>query len=122
MLRSALALALTGALLAAPTSAADATPVEKRLALQTAMEAARKYLDAQMPAEAVAALEKEVANADGGKAFLTLLREAYLSELARLEKVPNPDQERLAQTRRKFALLGGQAPRRSRRRSPNRRW
>lgn len=107
MVRSALALALTGALLA-PLPAADPTPVEKQLALQTAMEAARKHLDARTPADAVAALEKEIANADGGKAFLSLLREAYASELASLEKSPAPDPEKLAQTRRKLALLGGE--------------
>lgn len=108
MHRSALALALTGALSAAPLFAADPTPVEKQLAVQTAMEAARKYLDARMPAEAVAALEKDVPNADGNKAFLTLLREAYLAELYRLEKAASPDPERLAQTRRKFLLVGGE--------------
>lgn len=109
MLRSAFACALTGVLLVAPLSpAADPTPVEKQLAIQSAMESARKYLDARMPAEAVAALEKEVSNADGGKAFLTLLREAYLAELYRLEKTPAAEAERIAQTRRKLSLLGGE--------------
>jgi hypothetical protein len=89
---------------------ADPTPVEKQLAVQTAIASARKYLESQMPTEAVAALEKEVANADGSKAFLTLLREAYVSELYQLEKAPNADPERLAQTRRKLALVGGQPP------------
>jgi hypothetical protein len=63
-----------------------------------------------MPAEAVAALEKEIDNADGNKAFLTLLREAYASELYRLEQTPTVDQERIARTRRKLALLGGTQP------------
>ncbi len=108
MLRSATALALTGVLLATPLApAADPSPVEKHLAVQSAMESARKYLDAQLPAEAVAALEKEVSNADGSKTYLTLLREAYLAELYRLEKTPVAEPERIAQTRRKLSLLGG---------------
>jgi hypothetical protein len=74
------------------------------------MASARKYLDANMPAEAVAALEKEVSHADGNTAFLTLLREAYVAELHRLERNPPADSELLAQTRRKLLLLGGQVP------------
>jgi hypothetical protein len=106
-----LALALLCALVCAPfVPATDPTPVERQLAVQSAMASARKYLDSQMPTEAVAALEKEIANADGSKAFLTLLREAYLAELYQLEKTPNADPEKLAQTRRKLLLVGGQAP------------
>jgi hypothetical protein len=85
---------------------ADPTPLEKQLAVQAAMASGRKYLDAQQPVEAVAALEKEVANADGNKAFLGLLREAYLAELYQLEKDSAANPERLAQTRRKLTLLG----------------
>lgn len=106
-----LALALLGALVCAPlVPAADPTPVERQLAVQAAMASARKYLDSQMPTEAVAALEKEVANADGSKAFLALLREAYLAELYLQEKTPNADPEKLAQTRRKLLLVGGLSP------------
>ena len=54
-----------------------------------------------------AALEPEVPNADGNKAFLTLLREAYLAELYRLEKEPTPDAERVAKVRRNLSLIGG---------------
>jgi hypothetical protein len=97
-------------LLASALVAADPPPVEKQLALQKAMLAARQYLDVNMPAEAVAALEAQVANADGNKSFLTLLREAYLAELVRLEKSPGADQARIAQVRRHLALLGGPAP------------
>jgi hypothetical protein len=89
---------------------ADPTPVEKRLAIQIAMVSARKHLEANMPTEAVAALEKEIANADGNKAFLDLLREAYTADLTQLEKAPNADPERLAQTRRKLLLVGGESP------------
>jgi hypothetical protein len=74
------------------------------------MSSARKYLDANMPTEAVAELEKELPHAEGGKAYLNLLREAYLAELYRLEKNPAANAERLAQTRRKLALLGAPAP------------
>src|SRR6188508_899164 len=108
-----LALASLFTLLYALTSLAaepEPTPVEMQLAIQTAMADARKHLDAKQPAEAVAALEKEVANADGNKAFLSLLREAYLADLTELEKRPNADPYRLAQTKRKLALLGGAAP------------
>jgi hypothetical protein len=87
--------------------AADPTPVERQVAVQKAMATARKYLDVNMPAEAVAALEAEVANADGNKAFLTLMREAYLAEMYRLEKVDMPDANKLTQIRRSLALLGG---------------
>jgi hypothetical protein len=103
-----LALASLGALgCALAAFSADQQPplVERQLAVQSAMAAARKHLDARAPAEAIAALEKELTNADGNKGFLDLLREAYRAELAQLEKT-NADPARLAQTRRKLALLG----------------
>ena len=104
--------ALLAVILFAPFAlAADPpTPVEKQLALQKAMATARQYLDVNMPAEALGTLEPEIANADGNKAFLTLLREAYLAELYRLEKADAPDAARVAQVRRHLALLGGAAP------------
>lgn len=95
--------------LAAFSAEPEQTPVEKQLAVQSAMASARKYLDANMPAEAVAELEKELTRADGEKAYLNLLREAYLAELYRLQKNPDANAERLAQTRRKLSLLGGPA-------------
>ena len=108
-----LALASLCALLCAPVSLgadSDPTPVEKQLAIQAAMSSARKSLDLNTPADAVAALEKELASADGNKAFLSLLREAYLAELYRLEKTPDANAERLSQMKRKLALLGAEAP------------
>ena len=42
--------------------------------------------------------------------FGPVVREAYLAELYRLEKNPAANAERLAQTRRKLALLGAPAP------------
>ncbi|MBA4063295.1 MAG: hypothetical protein C0501_06205 [Isosphaera sp.] len=92
--------------LVTPLSAADPTPVENQLALQKAMATARQYLDAQMPAEAGEALEAVLAAADGNKAFLGMLREAYLAELSRL----GSDDPRAAAVRRKLVLLGGAAP------------
>lgn len=89
--------------------ASDPTPLEKQLTLQTAMVTARQFLDVNMPAEAVKTLEEELANADGNKAFLSLLREAYLAELQQLEKAATPDTARIAQVRRKLTLLGGAA-------------
>ena len=88
----------------------DPTPLEKSLAVQKAMATARQYLDVNMPAEAVAALEAEVPHADGNKTFLNLLREAYLAELHQVEKAPKPDAARVAQLRRNLGLLGGTVP------------
>jgi len=103
-------IALIALLLVLPTlSAADPTPVEKQLAIQKAMLAARQALDAKRPADAVAALETEIANADGNKAFLTLLRDSYGAELATLENAPSPDASRVALLRRHLALLGADA-------------
>jgi hypothetical protein len=90
--------------------AADPTPVERQLTIQKAMATARQFLDVNMPAEAVAALEAEVANADGSKVFLTLLRDAYLAELFRLEKADTRDTAKIERIRRNIALLGGTAP------------
>ncbi len=68
-------------------------------------------LDTNAPAEAVVVLEKELSNADGAKAYLNLLREAYTAELSQLEKAPGTDLGRESQQHaRKLALLGGQAP------------
>jgi hypothetical protein len=92
------------------SAAADPTPIEKQLAVQKAMAAARQFLDLNMPSDAIQSLEAEVANADGSKAFLTLLREAYLAELYRLEKSETPDAAKVEQVRRKLALLGGAMP------------
>ena len=111
MLRFASLLALAGVGVLVPfTPAAEPPAVEKQLPVQAAMADARKCLDANMPVEAVAALEKELANADGHKPFLTLLREAYLAELYQLEKTPTVEPDRLARTRRKLLLLGGTPP------------
>jgi hypothetical protein len=103
-------LALVCLALASLVSAADPAPVEKQLAVQAAMAAGRKYLDAEQPADAVGALEKEVGNADGNKAFLDLLREAYLAELYQLEKDATKNADRIATTRRKLFVLGGTKP------------
>jgi hypothetical protein len=88
----------------------EPTPIERKIAAQAAMASARKHLDAQAPGEAVAALEKEITNADGNKTFLNLLREAYVAELAQLDKAPNANPDYRTQVQRKLALLGGAAP------------
>ncbi len=92
------------------SAGSEPTPVEKQLAVQTAMASARKSLDANRPTEAIALLEKELSHADGAKAYLNLLRESYRAELAHLEKNPAASAERLAQTRRKLTLLDGSTP------------
>jgi hypothetical protein len=58
-------------------SRAEPSPVEKRLAIQKAMATARESLAAGKPADAVAALEAEIAKADAEPRVLTLLRESY---------------------------------------------
>ena len=104
-------LALLAVVLVVPLLvAADPAPVEKQLTIQNAMLSARQALEANRPGEAVAALEAVIASADGNKAFLTLLREAYTADLVRLEKTPGADGTRVAQLRRHLALLGGTAP------------
>jgi hypothetical protein len=109
MSRPVVALAV---LLTLPLAAAtqDPDPVVKALAIQKAMETAEKYLAANMPAEAVAVLEAELSNADGNRAFLSLLRRAYAAELRQLEAAPNADPNRVAQVRRRMNLLGGPEP------------
>lgn len=88
----------------------DPDPVEKALALQKSMESAEKFLAANMPGEAVDVLEAEISNADGNRAYLTLLRRAYAAEVRFLESKPTADANRLAQMRRKLNLLGGPDP------------
>ncbi len=85
----------------------DIPPVEKQLAMQSAMAAARQALDRNNPAAAVAVLEETLACADGNTVFLNLLREAYRAEIRQLEQAPQANAERLASTKRKLALLGG---------------
>jgi hypothetical protein len=93
-----------------PVTATDPAPIERHIAVQKAMLTARQFLDMGMPAEAVTSLEAEIANADGNKAFLTLLREAYQAELTRLEKADSTDTGRMTQIRRNLSLLGGFPP------------
>lgn len=102
--RTALAICAVTFLAAAEPQAAD-----RPAAVQKAMTNARQFLKVGMSAEAVTALEGELAGANGEKAFMTLLREAYLAELYRLEKADTPDAARLALMRRNIALLGGSA-------------
>lgn len=78
-------------------------PVELALGVQTAMAAADEHLKANRPAEAVAALEARVADADGSRAFLALLRKAYTAALAD----PAADPTTAARLRRRLDLLGG---------------
>jgi hypothetical protein len=84
-----------------------ADPIEKQLAIQKAMAAAHQHLQQNHPAEAVAALEAQLLNADGNKAYLTLLRDAYQAELALLQQAPAAKADRIAQAKRKLELLGG---------------
>lgn len=103
------------ALFAVPTLvpallAADPTPVEKQLTIQKAILAARQAIQADRPGEAVSALEAVIANADGNKALLTMLREAYAAELAHQEIAATPDSARIEQLRRHLSLLDGAAP------------
>ena len=80
-------------------------PVERAIVVQRAMAAAQDYLNANMPAEAVAVLEPQLSNADGHPGFLPLLRRAYTGEVKRLETAPKPDAARVAEVRRRLDLL-----------------
>src|SRR5205814_5370933 len=104
--------ALAVSLAAHPLAAQDPPKpdaVERALAVQKAIAAARQHLAANAPAEAVAVLEPRVADADGNRTFLALLRDAYVAELKQLETNPAADPARLAQARRRLNLIGGAA-------------
>ncbi|HEX4613964.1 MAG TPA: hypothetical protein VH092_37630 [Urbifossiella sp.] len=103
MSRSPLALTVVFAMSAAATGQ---DPVERALGVQQALAAAEKHLAADRPADAVAALEAQLPNADGRPAFLDALRRAYTAELKQLERAPNPT--RTAALSRRLALLGGE--------------
>ncbi len=87
------------------TSAAEPTGVEKQIAIQNAMVAAEQYLSMSNPAQAVSVLEAELAKTDGNKAFLALLKRAYLSEMASLMNDPTANANRLSQVRRNLDIL-----------------
>lgn len=76
--------------------------VERAAALQRAMADARDALDARKPAQAAAILEAQLANAEGNKAFLGLLRDVYTEELRTMGTAP-----RAAMVRERLILLGG---------------
>ncbi|HEV3438627.1 MAG TPA: hypothetical protein VG122_14780, partial [Gemmata sp.] len=88
----------------------DLTAIEKQIAIQNAMARARQYLKVEMPVEAVDVLETEISKADGNAAFLALLKQAYLSEMAFRMKDPTPNADRLNQLRRNLDLLVGGKP------------
>jgi hypothetical protein len=60
-------------------------PLTKDSGTQRAMGAAREYLRAGRPAEAVAVLEVELLNADQNPEYLSLLRDAYTADLRDLQ-------------------------------------
>src|SRR5439155_7713771 len=84
-------LALILAVPALPAQDPKPDAVERALALQKAMAAARQYLTANQPADAVVVLEAQLGTADGNRVFLALLRDAYVAELKRLELGGSPD-------------------------------
>jgi hypothetical protein len=101
--------ALACALLVVSTvRAADPGPISHSLAVQSAMAVARDLLAANKSTEAVAALEMQLTNADGSRAFLDLLRTAYAAEAKRLQQ-SGADPKRVADLRTKLSLLGGPA-------------
>lgn len=85
-------------LLVCPARADDARPkgVAKGIAFNQAMSDARDHLARNTPRAAVDLLEAQLPNADGSRAFLGLLRDAYVAELKVLEADTTPDGERLA--------------------------
>jgi hypothetical protein len=92
------------------TAAADPGPVEKQLAIQSAMGTAQQFLKVEMPGKAVEALEAELPNADGNKNYLALLKQCYLAELGQLMKDPAANEARIKQVRRCLDLMTGGAP------------
>lgn len=92
------------------TAAADPGPVEKQLAIQNAMADAQQHLKNGMPGKAVEALEGELSNADGNKAYLAMLKQAYLSEMGQLMKDPAANDTRLRQIRRNLDVMNGGKP------------
>ena len=93
-------------LLALSAAAVGQDPVERALGVQQALAAAEKHLAADQAADAVAALEAQLPNADGRAPFLDALRRAYAAELKQLERTPNA--ERAAALARRLALLGAE--------------
>jgi hypothetical protein len=95
--------------LALPTlQAADPGPIDRTLAVQKAMAEAKDLLTANKSAEAVGVLETQLAQADGSRAFLDLLRSAYAAEVKRLQ-LAGADPKRVAEVRAKLGLLGAPA-------------
>ncbi len=102
--------ALVCALLVLPAArAADPVPVDRALAVQTAMAEAKELLAGNRPADAVEKLEVQLTHADGSRAYLDLLRTAYAAEAKQLQ-LTGADPKRLAEVRTKLALLGGEPP------------
>jgi hypothetical protein len=60
--------------------------------------------------QAVELLEAQLPNADGSRAFLGLLRDAYVAELKQLETAVKPDAERLAYVKSHLNQLGRPEP------------
>lgn len=88
-----------------PGTAAEPTPIDKAIAIQTAMAEARDHLTANLAAEAITVLEAQLPFADGNRAFLDLLRSAYVARLKKLQ-VTTGDPAELAGIRTKLRLLG----------------
>ncbi|MCZ2342510.1 MAG: hypothetical protein LC104_12065 [Bacteroidales bacterium] len=88
-----------------PLDAVEPTPIDKALAIQTAMAEARDHLTANLAAEAITVLEAQLPYADGNRAFLDLLRSAYVARIKKLQ-VTVGDPMEVANIRTKLKLLG----------------
>jgi hypothetical protein len=80
--------------------------VERAVGLQRALADAKDLLAANRPAAAAGVLEAQLLNADGSKAFLGLLRDAYVEELRTLSGNP----ARATLLRERLILLGESLP------------
>jgi tetratricopeptide (TPR) repeat protein len=99
-------------LLSPPAATSVQTPgLERTLAVQRAMAAARHLLEQQQPVEAVKALEAVLHLAEGQPGYLELLRHAYQAELKQWEEKGGTD-PRIGQLKRYIDLLH-QSPLRS---------
>lgn len=91
------------------TPAGEPGPLDRALAVQTALADAKDSLTANKPAAAIEILEKNLPLADGSRAYLDVLRAAYTAEVKK-QQLRNGDPARVAELRTKLSLLGVSGP------------
>ncbi len=104
-----LMLAMASGFCSFASAAEPRSPLEKQLQIQQAIFEAKQYLTAGRPAEAAAAIEKILEQADGNAEVLSLLREAYLDELTKVKLKREPDQGRITKLQEQLSLINGKS-------------